>query len=171
MKKINIKYEDIHKLVHNLSKKIKEKYSPDVIIAINGGGLIPSRILRTFINIPILCVGVKLYNDDDLITNTPVKTQWINYLNKDEISLIENKNILIVDEVDDTRTTLDYVTKELNKFNPKQIGIGVLHNKLKKKKGKISNSCLYFSGDNIEDNWINYPWESHNIDEHNSNNI
>ena len=56
MKKINIKYEDIHKLVHNLSKKIKEKYSPDVIIAINGGGLIPSRILRTFINIRyIMC--------------------------------------------------------------------------------------------------------------------
>ena len=171
MKKINFKYEDIHKLVCKLSQKIKEKYSPDVIIAISGGGLIPSRILRTFINIPILCVGVKLYNENNSMNNTPIKTQWINNLNKDEISLIENKNILIVDEVDDSRTTLDYVIKELNKLNPKQIGIAVIHNKLKKKSGEIPNNCLYFSGEDINDNWVNYPWESQNIDKHNSNNI
>ena len=171
MKKINIQYEDIHRLVFKLSKKIKDKYSPDVIIAISGGGLIPSRILRTFINIPILCVGVKLYNENNSIVGTPVKTQWINCLNKDELSLIENKNILIIDEVDDTRTTLEYVINELNKINPKNIAVGVIHNKLKEKKGKIPNYCLYFSGEDVEDNWINYPWESKNIDNHYSQNI
>jgi hypoxanthine phosphoribosyltransferase len=36
-------------------------------VAIGGGGFIPARILRTFIKIPILAVGIKLYDDT---TNT-----------------------------------------------------------------------------------------------------
>lgn len=45
-------------------------FDPDLTVfqvAIGGGGFIPARILRTFIKIPILAVGIKLYDDT---TNT-----------------------------------------------------------------------------------------------------
>ena len=42
------------------------------------------------------------------------RTQWLD-LSSLEMSNLIGKNILIVDEVDDTRTTLEYAVRELEK--------------------------------------------------------
>lgn len=42
------------------------------------------------------------------------RTQWLD-LSSLQMSNLIGKNILIVDEVDDTRTTLEYAVKELEK--------------------------------------------------------
>jgi hypoxanthine phosphoribosyltransferase len=91
------------------------------------------------------------------------------------------KNVLIVDEVDDTRTTLEYAVKELEKdveTARKQAGrqektnfsIFVLHNKDKEKKGQLPENMLkenrYLAAVTVPDVWICYPWEATNIDEH-----
>jgi uncharacterized protein len=91
------------------------------------------------------------------------------------------KNILIVDEVDDTRTTLEYAVRELEKdveTARKQSGrtgttnfyIFVLHNKLKPKKGRLPEDMelgkTYISAMETEDVWICYPWEAKDIDKH-----
>ena len=52
-----------------------------------------------------------------------------------------------------------YCTKELKQHNPNKIVVGVLHNKLKDKQGKLDEDIVYFANENIEDNWIVYPWE------------
>jgi hypoxanthine phosphoribosyltransferase len=86
------------------------------------------------------------------------------------------KNILIVDEVDDTRTTLEYAVRELEKDVQEQankdgrgdekttFSIFVLHNKDKAKKGKLPdemiNSGRYLAAQTVGDVWINYPWEA-----------
>ena len=86
------------------------------------------------------------------------------------------KNVLIVDEVDDTRTTLEYAVRELEKdvetatqklgrTNEKtQFSIFVLHNKDKEKKGRLPDEMLgdkrYLAAVTVEDVWINYPWEA-----------
>lgn len=91
------------------------------------------------------------------------------------------KNVLIVDEVDDTRTTLEYAVKELEKDVEearKQLGrsektnfsIFVLHNKDKEKKGHLPADMLednrYIAAVTVPDVWICYPWEATDIDEH-----
>lgn len=91
------------------------------------------------------------------------------------------KNILIVDEVDDTRTTLEYAVRELEKDvieAQKRTGregekttfsIFVLHNKDKPKKGKLPEEIVqgrYEAARTVGDEWICYPWEATNIDEH-----
>ncbi len=85
-----------------------------------GGGFIPARILRTFLkqqsgkSIPIQAIGLILYNDDldggDFDPSTvPVrKTQWLNYRQSEANVSLQGHNILIVDEVDDSRKTLSY---------------------------------------------------------------
>lgn len=85
------------------------------------------------------------------------------------------KNVLIVDEVDDTRTTLEYAVRELEKdveAAVKKLGregettrfsIFVLHNKDKTKKGVLPQEILkgrYSAARTVGDVWINYPWEA-----------
>jgi hypoxanthine phosphoribosyltransferase len=56
-----ISYNAIHKLVKNLAVSEIDKFQPELMVAIGGGGFIPARILRTFVKIPILAVALKLY--------------------------------------------------------------------------------------------------------------
>lgn len=90
-------------------------------------------------NIPIQAIGLSLYeslpttststtanshddDDDDDDAKTVVeqpgtkvtRTQWLD-LSSLEMSNLVGKNVLIVDEVDDTRTTLEYAVRELEK--------------------------------------------------------
>ncbi|EER44769.1 xanthine phosphoribosyltransferase [Histoplasma capsulatum H143] len=92
------------------------------------------------------------------------------------------KNVLIVDEVDDTRTTLEYAVRELQKdvqVAQQQLGregetttfsVFVLHNKNKDKKGTLPTDMMengrYLAAVTTGDVWICYPWEAKDIDEH-----
>ena len=104
------------------------------MIAIGGGGYVPARILRTFLkqpgapNIPIQAIGLSLYEqlpsphssgpstpgEVEVPSTKVTRTQWLDLSSLEMASLI-GKNILIVDEVDDTRTTLEYAVRELQK--------------------------------------------------------
>lgn len=85
--------------------------------------------LRSFLkrpsspNIPIQAIGLSLY--EQLPSSKPTdpvetpgtkvtRTQWLD-LSSLEMTNLVGKNILIVDEVDDTRTTLEYAVRELQK--------------------------------------------------------
>ena len=74
-------------------------------------------------NIPIQAIGLSLY--EQLPSSNPsnpietpgtkvTRTQWLD-LSSLEMKNLVGKNILIVDEVDDTRTTLEYAVRELQK--------------------------------------------------------
>jgi len=150
MEKIHYSYDDITNLIKSNIDRIK-KYEPDYIIAIGGGGLIPARILRNFIKKPIYVVTLSLYDDTHIKDNVEI-IQWINLD-------LSNKKILIIDEVDDTRKTLDFCVKRLKKENnANKIGVFVLQNKLKEKLGNLPN-VHYISCEDINDKWVVYPWD------------
>ena len=74
--------------------------------------------------------------------------------------------MLLVDEVDDSRTTLEYCLRELLKHRPKELAVMVLHNKKKEKKGVLPSEVKrYYVGEEIEDIWIAYPWDALDIEE------
>jgi uncharacterized protein len=97
------------------------------MIAIGGGGYVPARILRSFLkqpgspNIPIQAIGLSLY--ESLPTDSQIeepgtkvtRTQWLDLSSLGEMQNLVGKRVLIVDEVDDTRTTLEYAVRELEK--------------------------------------------------------
>jgi len=137
-------------------------------------------------NIPIQAIGLSLYEQlsgSDLIEAPGTKvtrTQWLD-LSSLEMNNLIGKNVLIVDEVDDTRTTLEYAVKELEKdvetarkqqgrTEQTKFSIFVLHNKDKDKKGKLPedmvNDNRYLAAVTVPDVWICYPWEATDIDEH-----
>ena len=136
--KVYITYEDIHRDTELLYTKLKFiKCTPDYIIAIGTGGFVPARIIKTFFNdIPIICTTVSYYPEENMLHFHPKQIQTI-HLNSPEHDMIKHKNILIIDELDDTRTTLGYISDYLLTLEPNSITIGVLHNKRKKKKQTI----------------------------------
>ena len=81
--------------------------------------------------------------------------------------VLKGKNVLVVDEVDDSRVTMEFCLNELLKEDFGTVGVAVLHEKIKAKVGKIPEGVPYFSGITVEDWWINYPWDALDIDEHN----
>jgi hypoxanthine phosphoribosyltransferase len=138
-------------------------FGPDVIVAIGTGGFIPARILRTFLPLPILTVGIAYYDMHNKPSEYPRKIQWI-----DEVEQkLAGKRILLVDEVDDSRITLEYCLRELLSHDPEGIAVAVLHNKDKEKKGSIPEEVShYFVGEEMEDRWIVYPWDAEDIEVH-----
>ncbi len=166
-KKFYVSYNSVHKLVKNLSEQlIATGFDPDVIVAIGSGGFIPARIMKTFINRPIYAVGISYYGLDNKHKDHPTKIQWI-----DEVqSQLLGKKVLLIDEVDDTRATLAYCVGELLKFKPEEIAVLVLHNKQKDKDVEFPVEVKrYFSGLNLGNVWIKYPWDAEDIEEHTTN--
>jgi hypoxanthine phosphoribosyltransferase len=186
--KIYISYNHIHQLCQEIAPKILE-LDIDFIIAIGGGGFIPARILRTFLKQPgqpskrIFAIILSLYEDlktrgdnSEQLGTEVKRIQWINYLDSN-INLV-GKKILVIDEVDDSRTTIHYAINELvkdainqndGKLNT-QFYMFVLHNKLKEKKANLPD-CIaqkghYFAARETPDCWIVYPWESDDIIHH-----
>ncbi|KAG0091259.1 hypoxanthine-guanine phosphoribosyltransferase [Podila epicladia] len=203
MSKIHVSYNQIHTMIKETvdSMHLNEDFQPDIMVAIGGGGFIPARILRTFLkkknnkNISIQAIGLSLYEDLEIwkashkddetpIASEPevVKTQWLNF-DSSETSLI-GRNILIVDEVDDTRRTLAYAVRELAKdlelesqklraqgkeVPETKIGVFVLHNKLKEKREELPKEIMdsrYFACKQMPDQWLVYPWDALDIEDH-----
>ena len=166
-------------MIGNAAQRIRTEFKPDLMVAIGGGGFFPARVLRTFLkrrdentgklrNIPIQAIGLSLYEEvegvsEEKIGTQVVRTQWLESSNprtqdggggaagsygKDSGGLIGN-NVLIVDEVDDSRTTLHYAYNELHKdvretlkalpeevratLPPTRFAIFVVQNKLREK--------------------------------------
>ena len=185
--KMYISYNNVHQLCQESANKIKE-FKPDLIIAIGGGGFIPARMLRTFLkepgmpNVRIMAIILSLYEETDdadieTVGTQVVRTQWIDYA-QSKIDLV-GKNILIIDEVDDTRTTLHYAVSELKKDvveqaaaknadpNDTKFGVFVLHDKMKQKRANLPEDIMatgnYYAARTVPDVWIAYPWESEDI--------
>ena len=149
--KLHYSYDDITNLIKNNIQKIKE-FDPDYVIAIGGGGLIPARIIRNYIDRHIYVITLSLYNDTEMGDQIEV-VQWV------DLDL-SDKKVLIIDEVDDSRKTLDFCIEELkSKNNAENIGVFVLQNKLKNKVSEL-NEVHYMCCETVEDKWIVYPWDS-----------
>ena len=162
--KYYLSYAHIHETVRKLAGMIAAaQFDPDVIVAIGTGGFIPARILKTFIPKPILAVGISYYGIDNKPSDTPRTIQWI-----DEVEQkLAGKRVLLVDEVDDSRVTLEYCLRELLRHRPKEVAVAVLHNKDKEKRGRLPPEVeKYFAGEVLEDRWICYPWDAEDIVSH-----
>src|SRR5208337_278166 len=147
--KIYLSYEQIHNTVQDIATRIKaDGFDPDVIVAIGTGGFIPARILKTYLNKPVLAVGISYYSSDDKPMENLYIVQWIDEVEKK----LAGKKVLLVDEVDDSRATLEYCLHELLKCNAAEIAIAVIHNKKKEKRGKIPEEIKrYYVGQEMED--------------------
>lgn len=163
MSKLHVTDRQIYYALKAEARIINERFKPEVIIAIGGGGYIPARNLRTWVDARIYGVNISNYDENDRkFQDGPEKVQW---LDDRSLEYIRGKRVLLVDEIDDTRSTLQFCVNELNKDGIKDIAVLVLHNKLKSK--PTLDVSDYFSCFDVRgDTWVVYPWEAKSYDEH-----
>ena len=184
--KVYFSYRDVHATIQSLVPRLlasSSSFQPTVLLAIGSGGFLPARILRTSVHIPLLTVTLQLYNDDK--DNNPNDNQERNEDKPQQVrclqwfdettwpgTLVRGGNVLIVDEVDDTRLTLQYCVEQVfARHDPRQVGVAVVHNKRKAKRGTLPATVHYFAGATVPDYWHCYPWDAEaydqrTIDEH-----
>jgi len=118
--------------------------------------------LDTYTQVPIVAVGLELYDDNtNTINENGVQIkQWFS-TDYGPGALVENGRVLVVDEVDDTRTTLAACVSELRKrHSPAEVGCLVVHNKLKKKRASLPSDVTYIACEEVPDEWNCYPWDA-----------
>ncbi|CAO1624894.1 unnamed protein product [Sympodiomycopsis kandeliae] len=224
-----VTYEDIHCSIRDSAQLIRDQFDPDIIIAIGSGGYFPSRVLRCFLqkpsvqggsktrSVPIQAIGLALYEEvagttAQTMGREVIRTQWLDEKmftlpTTTNPNTLLGKNIIFVDDIDDSRSTLQYAYQELKKdienaylnlsesekksLPPTRFATYVIHNKVKPqgKKGSLpliqgqnQSSKLdsqpvqdgigqgvwyYTAAGDIQDVWVEYPWEVEDIVQHN----
>jgi hypoxanthine phosphoribosyltransferase len=140
-------WEQLERDIKLLANLITKDNQPDVVICISTGGWIPGRLLKNYLNASFFSIGCLAYNEDGNFSGKIRLTQSFG----SEIDL-QDKNILILDEVCETGGTLKMVTEYIRTFGPSRICTAVLH--LKENAHYKADYYVHL----VSDKWIIYPW-------------
>ena len=147
MEFLRISWEEGAALCEKLVHKTEE-YSPDILIGVSRGGLVPLRVFSDMLGIKRIGVlGIQFYKKIGETRDFPEITH-------DMPLNIEGKKVLIIDDVADTGKSLIAAREYIERKGASEIKMATLHYK--------PTSIVkpdYFVG--ITTAWIIYPWERH----------
>lgn len=141
-------WEVFYQLARKLVQRIRESgFTPDLIVAISRGGLVPARVLADQLNL------------FDLAT---LKVEHYHAMHKEPLARVRyplmaevaGRQVLLVDDVSDTGDSLQVaIAHLLERGRPAQLKTAVLHHKL------VSHYLPdYFAEKVVDWRWIIYPW-------------
>jgi len=140
-------WDQIYELLLRLAEKIgRDRFHPDVILGICRGGWPPARVMSDLLENPELAnVKVEFYIGISEVKSKPVITQPVS-------TSMENKRILIMDDVADTGESLVLVKEDVNKQGAKEIKIATIYfkpwSKITPDYYEKETKC-----------WVVFPWE------------
>ena len=139
---------EVYEMAYNLARKIQEAgESYDAVVGISRGGLPPSRMMCDFLNIKTLTTMQILHYESAAKVRDKVRVS-------DPIKIdLEGKNVLVVDDVNDTGETLKAACDHIGSLNPSLMKTAVLH-----EKSGTSFKADYSGGYLSEWKWLIYQW-------------
>jgi xanthine phosphoribosyltransferase len=148
-------------MVNNISFQMyKDGWRPDYIVGLTRGGLVPAVIMSNTLDIPMHTLKVNLRDH----VESSESNLWMSE------DAFNGKNILIVDDINDTGATLNWIKKDWQTSSlpddPRwltvwgnNVRIAVLIDNLASKfSGKVDYAAKEINKAE-EDVWIVYPWE------------
>lgn len=139
-----LSWKDIVNDVIELADKVKKA---DVIITIGRGGNIPGTMLGYKIGTKhIINFGVQSYNEDKTVTDIQIQQE-------PNLESLNKKKVLVVDDLSDKGTTLEYV-KDYLKQNEIDSEFCTLY--IKEGTKFLPD---YFTKAFKSDEWIEFPWD------------
>lgn len=150
-----------------------DKWSPDCIVGITRGGLLPAIMLSHYLNVPMETLMVSLRdNDDRQESNLWLAEQAFGYIPNDghnrTMDETARKNILIIDDINDTGNTFNWIINDWQGGCCPQSGEwdSIWHNNVRFAaliNNEASKADIDYSGINInkasEPQWCVFPWE------------
>lgn len=144
--KINFSIEDMQFALLDITKQIQgSTWTPEVILSINRGGCVPGVYLSHSIKTPHKVIDIQL-RDSNNIPNLDVLKYSIN----------RYKTILIIDDINDTGATFNFIKKNIIDKS-KDVRFAALVDNISSDfkvdyKGKVIDKSKIPS-------WIVFPWE------------
>jgi hypoxanthine phosphoribosyltransferase len=143
-----VTWADLDALVADLAQRVGPDH--DLILAIARGGLVPAGMLAYRLGIrDILVAAVSYYNDDNIRAEQP------SFLQFPGAELLAGRRVLIVDEVWETGTTIDAVTKRVRAAGGRPT-TAVLH--FKPHRSQVDARPDHFGAET--DDWVVYPFKA-----------
>lgn len=145
---VYISWDKAIKMCYRLAEKVlKSRQEFNAVIAISRGGLIPARIISDILGVDELyTIRSKFWGTGRTIASEPL-------IKVPQNIDVENKDILVVDEVVDTGATMMKTVEIIKKLGARKVKTATLHYKLRSK----------FIPDYYVEKvkkwvWIFYPW-------------
>jgi xanthine phosphoribosyltransferase len=161
MKKIYYSWKDVENQVQDILRQIQlSNWRPDYVIGLTRGGLTPANLISQYLEVPMECLKVSLRDDG----SDPEHNLWM------AEDAYEGKNILIVDDINDSGATLNWIKKDWEDFHPSKpepwptiwnnsVRVAVLcDNEASASELNVSYSAVDLNKAE-EDCWIVFPWE------------
>ncbi len=102
MKKHIINDIEFKQLITNICRQLsKDNWKPDYIVGISRGGLLPAVMISHYFNIPMKPLQVSLRDGEDCVSDLGMAED-----------AFDGKNILIVDDINDQGTTLNWIMRD-----------------------------------------------------------
>jgi hypoxanthine phosphoribosyltransferase len=173
MKKIYHTWQDIEAQTQEILRQImRDNWRPDYVVGLTRGGLVPANLISQYLECRMETLKVSLRDGAEQETNCWMAEDAFGYAGDgDPPSADHRKNILIVDDINDSGATLNWIRQDWMSscFATSPVWEGIWgHN--------VRVACLYdnessqseldvqYSAVTInkasEDSWIVFPWES-----------
>lgn len=159
--KLYLDYSAVQNHVQKIAREILlSSWHPEYIVGITRGGLLPANLLSQFLRVPMTSLDVSL-RDNDTIPNE--SAAWI------ADDALAGKNILIVDDINDTGATLKWIVDDWQAScrpqSPewKQVWghnvrfASIVDNAISEFRGCNYKGITIDKGEN--DVWVVFPWE------------
>ena len=168
MKKIYHTWQDIEfqtqEILHQIF--IKDSWRPDYVVGLTRGGLVPANLLSQYLGCRMETLKVSLRDSDS-------ESESNLWMAEDAFGheMYKPKNILIVDDINDTGATLNYIREDwMSGCLPKDkrwkevwgnnVRVACLYdNESSKSKLDVTYSAVTINKAD-KDVWIVFPWES-----------
>ena len=177
MKKILVSWTDIESQTQEILRQLhRDSWQPDYVVGLTRGGLVPANLISQYLDVPMETLKVSLRDSDQ----GPESKSWMAEdafgFNSDPESSVRSspawrKNILIVDDINDSGATLNWIKQDWQ-FNcvgndvrwdteiwGHNVRVAVLYdNQASQSELDISYSAVTINKLE-EDVWIIFPWE------------
>lgn len=177
MKKIYYSWQQVQGAVLEIARSISVSgWRPDYIVGITRGGAIPAVMLSQYLGVPMVPLQVSLRDEGVCVSDLNMAEEAFGYVPLEEQEIIgsrwdpsHRKNILIVDDINDTGATIEWIKNDWTRSClPQQTDIwkNVWHNNVRfavltdntASKESIDYYCWEVNKAE-EDCWLVYPWE------------
>ena len=166
MKKIYYTWQDVEHQTQEILRQIQASdWRPDYVVGLTRGGLVPANLISQYLGCRMETLKVSLRDDTECESNLWMAEDAFGH------EMEQPKNILIVDDINDTGATLNYIREDWSSGcfpdNPRwtevwgsNVRVAVLvDNESSKSEVPISYSAVDINKAE-QDSWIVFPWES-----------
>jgi xanthine phosphoribosyltransferase len=166
MNKIYLTWQDVEHHTQEILRQIHaDAWRPDYVVGLTRGGLVPANLISQYLGCRMETLKVSLRDDTECESNLWMAEDAFGH------EMEQPKNILIVDDINDTGATLNYIREDWPSGcfpdNPRwtdiwgsNVRIAVLvDNESSKNEIPVSYSAVDINKAE-QDSWIVFPWES-----------